>query len=512
MEKSRSQYVLKNSAIAFVTQIITMLMRFILQTVFIRQLGAYYLGINGLFSNILSILSIAELGIGTAIIFNLYKPIAVNDYRKISAYVNFYKKAYYIIGFIIFACGLTILPFITNFIEGDSVPNVHLIFFLFLINAVIGYFFTHKTTLFTASQRDYRNQINLFVFTMLQTILQIGILLSGRDYIYFLLAQIFCTLAANINISQQVDKEFKFIKENKKERISPTEYKIIKKNVMELIGTKFGGVLIQGSDNLLVSAFIGLRVVGLFSNYQLITNSIVSLQSRIINGTIASIGNLATEEDSEKGVSIYKKHFFVNFMITTFCGSMLLNLINPFITLWLGPEYTFSFLIVMLIILNYYVQQLRQTANSFLIAYGTLQFQGIKSIIEALFNLLISYILIKYTSLGIAGVLIGTITTNLFINSWFENFQVFRLGFKQSVNKYLVYQYVHMILGLLMMVVNYVIVSNLLSLGGILGLMLSAILTTVIMVCLSFIIFSRVEEFKSVKNLGMKFIKRKVKN
>ena len=508
MEKTRSENVLRNSSVSFITQFVTIFFRFGLQTVFIRILGEAYLSINGLFTQILTLLSICELGVGSAIVFNLYKPLAIKDEKHIAALLSFYRKAYMVIGFSIAILGLLLLPFLNYLTQGNTVPHIHFIFLLFLFNSVISYFYSYKATILTASQRDYVIQMYTVFVIMIQTAIQAVILLTTGNYIAFLVAQIIGTITTNLLIARKVEKEYPYLKEYREEKISQTEFKLIKRNVFELMGSKVGSVVIQGSDAVLVSALGYLSQIGLFANYNLIISNISILQSRIINGSIASIGNLAAEGKPDEAIVVFKNHFFVNFMITIFCGSMLLNLLNPFVTIWAGPDFLFPMVTVTILVLNYYLNQIRQTAISFNLAYGALEYQGVKSVIEAVFNIGISYVLIVTTGLGMGAALLGTILTNLLINSWFDSFQIFRLGFKRSVKKFWVYQYVFYILGALIMGASYFLVNLIQTNHTILNLALYTIATPVILICLTTLLFFRLPEYKNMLRLGMRFIKR----
>lgn len=211
----RSVNSLKNTSYAMLTQILSLIFKFIIQTIFIKTLGAEYLGVNGLFTNVLQMLSLAELGIGSAITYNLYKPLANNNEKEIKAYMNFYKKAYNFIGLFILIIGLCITPFLKFFIKNQSqVDNLNLIYLLFLLNTVLSYFFAYKRSIIIADQKSFLDSQNLLIKTIIQTILQVLILIFTKNYILFLVIQIACTFFSNIFISRKANKLYPYLIKN----------------------------------------------------------------------------------------------------------------------------------------------------------------------------------------------------------------------------------------------------------------------------------------------------------
>lgn len=459
MPVTNSQKAVKNIMISFGTQMILLILKFVVQTLFIVNLGQLYIGTNSLLTNIFTVFSFAELGLGTAIAFNLYRPIAEDNKAKISAYMRFYKHAYEIIGVAVAVAGLAFMPFIQTLIKGEVVEGLPIIYLLFLLNIVFSYFFTYKRTLLTAFQEEYKNQLNIFWFTVIQMTLQSVILIVFKDFILYLVIQVICTFLSNFVISRLVDKEHPYLKDYQDERITKTEFNVIKRNVLELLGAKIGSIVLSSTDNILISKFIGLAVVGQYANYLLITSSITFVVNKTISSVIASIGNMSIKNAKIDNIRTFYQAYFLNYLAAIVISSGLLTLLTPFIQAWAGKAYVMGFWILLFTVLNYLINQMRQTINAFMFAYGTLQFQGVKSIIEALTNLVLSIILVTQTNFGVAGILLGTLLTNIFINSWFEAFQVFRLGFKHPVKQFLIYNWCHLMLATGFILVIYYLVS-----------------------------------------------------
>ncbi|KGB13968.1 transporter [Latilactobacillus sakei subsp. sakei] len=436
MNNSRLKNSILNSMVSSVVQVLNILLKFVVQTVFIHQLGAEYLGINGLFVNILSILSFAELGIGTAITFSLYRPLAVNDRLGISAVMNFFKKAYNFIGLFVAILGIAIIPLLPYLVKNTQISdmNIRIIYLLYLTNSVVSYFFTYKRSLLIADQKGYVSVFNQLIFSVLQIIFQVAALITIKSYLIYLLIQIICTILSNIFISNKVNKTYGYLKEHKDAHITKDEAQTIKKNTIGMMGSKVGGIVVNSTDNLIISGFLGVFWVGLYSNYFLIVNSVGLVLTQLVTSISSSIGNLIVlEKDNDKKEDIYFQHNYINIILILFSSSLLLTLLNPFIKIWIGDKYLLSTITVIAIVINYIFAQVRQTAITFITSFGLFSKIGIKSVFEAVFNLLFSLFYVLGLKLGVTGVLLGTISSNILINIWYEPYIVYRFGFKKNI-------------------------------------------------------------------------------
>ena len=262
---SRLTNTIRNAAVGFGAQLIIVLLNFINRTFFIQFLGAEYLGLSGLFSNILSMLSLAELGIGVAISFSLYKPLQEQNIRKTKALMSFYRLAYNVIGILILGLGLCLIPFLDLLIKDrPDIPHFTLIYLLFLFNSVVSYFFTYKRSLLSADQKEYLNTINRTLFSIIQCAGQFIILFFTRNYLLYLLVVIACTIGSNIRISHQCDNLYPYLKGNS-ERLTKEETKTLMKYVGAQLSHKVGGIVVNGTDNVLKTEIVngGLVIVGL---------------------------------------------------------------------------------------------------------------------------------------------------------------------------------------------------------------------------------------------------------
>ena len=307
MKESRTKNTMRNVKTGAIVQLINKLMAFLVRTVFIKCLNSEYLGVNGLFSNVLTILSFAELGIGTAIIFNMYKPVADEDKEKLKSLMQLYKKAYNLIGVIVFVLGLCVVPFM-NYIVKDA-PNISenliLIYILFLFNTSVSYFFTYKKSIISAHQKQsIINNIDSF-FYLLKSIIEIIFLFVTKNFIVYLVIQILGTILENIILSIKADKMYPYLKEKDIKPLNKDESKGIFDNVKSLIIYKFGGVIMNGTDNILISMLVNVGTVGLCSNYTMVIQAIKSVISSALNGVTASVGNLNAVGDAKQKERVF---------------------------------------------------------------------------------------------------------------------------------------------------------------------------------------------------------------
>lgn len=428
--QDRWKKVLLNSSILTFLQVLTIILGFVNQTFFIQVLGKQFLGLNGLFKNLLTYLSFAELGIGTSIVFSLYKPLYNEDKLHISALMNFIRRAYTVIGIIVFVLGICLIPIFPYIIKdyGD-IKYIQLYFIIYLSNSAVSYFYTYKRSILIADQKEYKSSLNIFKYTMIQTILQIVVLFIFKEYAIYLIVATICTFVSNVSISNLVNKEYPYLKHNLGEKLGNEELRHIKKNIVGMVGSRIGSIVVRSTDNLLLSAFIGLTIVGVYSNYLLIITGISTILSKLVSSVTASIGNLITEKNYEKSHFIFETHYYINLILSTITAACLLVSLNPFINAWVGESYVLTEDTVLIIVINYFIDQLRQSSIVFISAYGLFVPNGKKSVIEAVINFILSFTFLTIFNLGIKGVLLGTIVTNLVVNSWFEPFIIFKKGF-----------------------------------------------------------------------------------
>lgn len=474
----RSDVSIKNIKYSVFSQFLVFIISFITRTIFINTLGADYLGLNGLLSNVITVISLADLGIGTVLIYSMYEPLAQNDSEKLKALIHFYKKVYLTIALVIFLLGLAIMPFLNVFIkESINVGNIQIIFLLFLINTTVSYLCVYKISIINADQKGYIVVVVQQIFNLVANIIMIIILLLVKNYYLYLFIQIIFSVSSNIYLSKKAERLYPFICEKQYEELSKKEILKLKKDIFAIFFHRIGGVVVSGTDNILISSLVSIKDVGIYSNYLLIINTVKRIVVQFFSSISATVGNLLIEEDKNYTYNIFNKVFFANFWIYGFCSIAFLNLLNPFITIWLGKEYVFSSLIVMFIVLNFYIDGMRQSTLIFKDASGLFWNDRYKPIVESIVNLAVSIYLGYYY--GVLGILLGTFVSMFFISSICEVYVLFKNNFNRNI--YLYYKkYFYYFIQVLIAYLVLSLSSNFIYNGTIISFIFICILTVFI--------------------------------
>lgn len=331
-----------NTTVAFLAQTLAIFMGFFTRVVFTRTLSEGYVGINGLFTDILNILSLSELGVGTAITYALYAPIARRDIKKQQILMRMFRNFYRITAGFVLLAGLCLIPFLDILMKDrPDVNHLIIIYLLYLLNSVVSYLLIYKKTLVDAHQMNYITVMYHNGFLVLQDILQIMVLFLTRNFILFLVIAVVCTIIGNICMSRKADRLFPYLKEPCKEQLPQEERHDILRNVKAMLMHKIGNVVVNNTDNLLISSFVGIISAGIYSNYYLIIGSVRQVLEQAMLGVAASVGNLGVTEENEKIGRIFDSLFFIGYWLFGFAGVCLLELLNPFVKLAFGKKYLF---------------------------------------------------------------------------------------------------------------------------------------------------------------------------
>lgn len=474
---SRKKASVRNASIALLAQLVKMFGQFIVQTIFVKTLGAEYLGANGLFTNLITFLSFTELGIGTAFSYELYRPLATGNFKLTSSIINLFRKVYNFIGLSILFLGLAITYFVPS-LASDATPisNIRLYFVLFLLSSVVSYFFTYNRSLLIADQRGYVDSANQLYFSLFKYVFQIVFLIFFKSYIGFLVVQILSNFLSNLAITKLANKNYPYLIKNKS--VSPPQKIVgeIRKNVVGTVSSKIGSIVVNGTDNILISKFVGLYWVGLYSNYSLITAGIVTVLNQVLNSVIASFGNLGVTEEQnlKKQLRLFDNFVYFNAFSVFFIGLFLFGIFQPFVNVWLGSKYELSNLIMFLVVINFIFGQFRPAL--FLVnAYGLFWGYRYKSIVEAAVNFGLSLVLVQFTNLGISGVLIGTIIGNILVNSWWDPLILFSGAYHQGILKFYLKYWLYLLAFFVLLFVENIIVQIVaVKIDGIISLIIYA--------------------------------------
>ncbi|MDU6264268.1 MAG: glycoside hydrolase family 88 protein [Anaerocolumna aminovalerica] len=426
----------RNIFFGIIGNIVSFILGFISRTVFIHNLSVTYLGVNGLYTNILSVLSLAELGIGTAMNYSLYKPVAENNYETIKTLMQLYKKIYRIIAIIITVAGLILLPFLKFIIKDPgniSQNELFLYYLIFLFNTVSTYFVSYKYSLVNAEQKNYI-QSNIQVITSVAVLIsQIIILKIFKSFMLYLIAGAVIGVVQKVFVHLYLNKQYPYLLEKDYIPLSKEEMKPIKKNITALMYHKFGDVMIHQTDNIILSSFINVTFVGLLSNYNLIILSVISFINTIFNSLISGLGNLIALDSKEKQYKLFKVYRFSAFWIYGMVLIVLYFMLTPFITLWIGEDLVISNTAILLIMMDYYFKAHRIAVNNYKTAAGIFDADKYIALIQGVVNLIISILLVKL--IGINGVFIGTIVSGL-ISNFTRPFIIYKIIFNKKVHEY----------------------------------------------------------------------------
>lgn len=504
---SRIDNSIRNAKYSFLAQIANLMVQFVSRTIFIQILGKEYLGLNGLFGNILTILSLADMGIGTVLVYTMYKPLAEKNYEKIRQLINMYRKIYRSIAIVILCAGICLVPFLHYLIKDmPDIPNLTLIYLLYLANTVTSYLYVYKISIINADQKNYIVTFNQQVFTVIANLAMIIVLLLTRNFLLYLLTQIVFSITSNFYLSRVAEKLYPYIKDLRNAELSKSEKREIRNSTFAMMLHKIGGVVVSGTDNLLISVMVSLDAVGIYSNYLLIINAVKKIISMYSSSIIASVGNLTVTENTQKMYTVFKRIFYSTFIITAFCATCLLCLINPFIELWLGEGYTFNFACVAVIVAIFYIDGMRQSTLCFIDALGLFKISKLKPILEAITNLILSVLLTLH--FGVIGVFLGTALSMLLVCIPWEAYILYKYSFKRSVLKYATL-YIKSVFLYIVVVSVSLFISSLISTNNLyLNILFKTLITASTSVIMLLVFTYRTKEFKYFVNLLKSKIKK----
>lgn len=464
MENSRLKNSALNFASGFLGRVLTILLNFAVRTIFIYCLNEAYLSVNGLYSNILTVLSLAELGFGSAMVYRMYAPVAVKDYQKTAALLQFYKKIYIIIGVVIFLLGLCVIPFMDYIIKDKpDISGLTLYYILFLVNTSISYWFSsYKASVLYADQKEYIKTNVQNTMAILQSGLQIVLLLLFRKYLLYLLIQLAGNIFLNLYVAHLVDKRYPEIQTYQGASLSAEERVQIRKDTEALVLSRFGHVALNGTDNIIVSAVVGVLWVGRLSNYTLICDSVTSVLCQITAAITGSLGNFFATEDKHAGYALFKKVEFLNFWLYGFSFIALVTLLDPFVQIWAGERFVLGLPISIAIAINFFVAGYMNTLWVFRSTIGLFKQGKFRPILVAILNIILSIFLGKLW--GVFGVLFATFLSRAAISLWYDPLILHRYGFEVSCKPFFARYFRRVLLLtailIVMLTIRYVVLSS----------------------------------------------------
>jgi len=432
----RTKNSIKNAKYNFIFNFINLFLGFVSRSMFISYIGSTLLGFNTMITSVIGVLNIVELGIGAAINYELYKPLKENDTDKINEVMFIFKKLYSYIGIIIFSGGVLLIPVIKVLVKGAiPISQAMICYMLMLTSTAVGYFLSYKQTLIYADQKGYVIKSISGVIIIIRTLLQIVALILFKNYFLWLMISVITNIATLLIINRKANgiyKEIDFSANRSFKEVTKKNPKLIK-NMKNTFFHKFGEVIVYQTDPIVITTFATLNETAMYSNYIMIINGVMSIISSIVMAFTASIGNLIAEENNGKAYKIFNELNIIATVIATVISFSLFMVINIFIKFWVGEEYVFSNLIVVILLINLYIMINRIFIDNFKSGYGIYWDKG-APIAEGIINILLSVVLAY--RVGIIGVFIGTLVSNIVIIILWKPYVLFKYGFKLKPTTY----------------------------------------------------------------------------
>ncbi len=434
-QKSRTEYSARNTTVAVIARVSAILMGFAARVVFTHTLSEDYVGINGLFTDILNVLALSELGVGTAITYALYRPIAGGDIEKQKSLMRLYRFFYRMVAVIVLALGLLVIPFMDILIRDQpAVEHLTLIYLMYLANSVCSYLWVYKRTLIDAHQLSYIGVLYQTGSWILQNILQMIVLITTGNYILYLSILIVCTVLNNVAVSRRADKMYPYLRDKEVTRLSKEERSGIFRNIRAMLMHKVGNVAVNNTDNLLLSALVGTVSVGKYSNYFLIIGSVKQVLDQMFQGITASVGNMGVEAGRGRIKKIFEASFFMGQWVYGLTAICMYHVLDLFVGLSFGEQYLFESQITLILCLNFYLTGMRQAVVVFRDSMGLFRYDRYKAVAEAVVNLVVSLVLGRIW--GTAGVFLGTMVSTVTTSLWVEPYMLYKHRLQESSAPY----------------------------------------------------------------------------
>ena len=507
IDESRTKKSINNIIGGLMFKLIALIFPFIIKAVMIKKLGVQYLGLNSLFTSILMVLSLSELGVGSALVYSMYKPMAENDEERICALLKVYKKFYRIIGVIISVVGLILLPVLRFLISGTYPKdiNIYILYLIYLVNTALSYFlFAYKKSLWEASQKNGIESRLAAATNAGMYIAQILALIFTENYYVYIIFLPLSTLIQNLIRSVMVDRmypQFECRGELEKGFIKELFVKI-----KALLGHKIGSTVITAADSIVISSILGLEILAIYGNYYQIINALIGVVSVIYTAVTASIGNSIIVSADERVYSNFETLTFMNSWLVGWFSVCLYCLYQPFMKIWMGEKMLFSNYIVILFAVYFYSWLVRRIGLTYKDAAGMWEQDFWKPYVGVVVNIVVNIVLCK--TIGVAGVLLSTIIVMVFIYFPWETWALFKYLFKRSSKEYLLRMFFYLIVTIIVALVTDYLCKSI-NIYGILGLVIKMVICSLLPNIMYLIAYFKLPEFQDGKRRVFNIINSK---
>lgn len=496
---------MRNLMAAWGGQLLSVVVTFVVRAVFVRELSMDYLGVESLFSSILTILSLAELGVGSAITFSLYRPIAENDTERLKSTMRFFKRVYCSIGVLIAVIGFCLFPFVQVFIENPpDLPYLNFYFLFFVMNTAVSYFFSYKGLLLYAYQRDYVVSLVRYSVQIVLSIAQIVMLVLTKNYFVFLSIMLLTTVVQNVLISRAADRAYPYLNEKDAGKIDKGDLKSISQNTVALLLHRIAGTASIPASSLIVSKFIGIGTIAVYGNYILVLGSVQRILSRLFDAVTASVGNLGVLEGKGRQREIFDQCLFVSGFVPGVAFCVALCCLKPFVGLWLGEEYVFPLETTILLVFWYYLQGIRAAGQTFTSAYGLYWKSWYKAVAETVVLLGLSLVLVQ--TLGVNGVALSGILSMAFVSIPIETYVVAKYSLDTKARRYLAVIARHVAFTIVYTGIALA-VCEAIPLQGVLAVVVNFAVSLIISMSLGVLLYATTKERHNLKNLYQRVLR-----
>lgn len=506
MSTSRAQNASRNILFGSFLKTYQIVLPFVLRTIIVHELGTEYLGLNSLFTSVLQVLNLAELGVSSAMVFSMYRPIAENDSVKICALLNLYKHYYRLIGLFIMLAGLALTPFIPKLISG-KIPDEMNIYVLYLINltaTVFSYWlFAYKNSVFLAHQRTDISSKATIITDTIKYALQIGFIYLTHNYYYYVLVLLVVQLLNNIFIAILSNKLYPNYKPEG--TLDSSEVSDIKQRIKDLFTSKLGGTIINSADTIVISSFLGLTVLAIYQNYFYILSAVIGFVAIIFNSITAGVGNSMITKSTQENYNDFKVFTFLVCAVCGFCISCFVSLYQPFMLIWMGEERMLPFFIVILLVIYFWIYEIIMAISVYKDAAGIWHSDRFRPLISGVSNLVMNLVMVNFIHLY--GIVLSSILAMLFISLPWIIKNVFSEAFHTTKKEYCIMLIKYsIIIGIISLVVYFT--NSFIHLGGVVEFVVKMFVTVFLTSALLFATLRKDNNFFAARKLVLKMVRR----
>lgn len=507
-QTSRTQKTIINTSFSVASELLTIVLSFILRTAFIKILGNQYTGVSSVFTTILTMLSLSELGFATAIATALYKPLREKNQKLIQQLMDFYKTAYRLVALFIFVVGICLIPFLKYIIKDvpDIKENIAVIYFFYIVKTAVSYLMIYKTTLLRADQKLFVVKKLEMICQIIRYVVEIAVLVIFKQYMTYLIIEIAATILQNYVITKRAEKEYPYAFEKPAEKLPRERVVSLLKDVKGLSMYKLSGTIGNSVDTMLISGIINTSTVAIVGNYTHLKTHVQKILMQFFSAVIPSVGNLASEDNKKKQLLVFNRLFYISFLMVNFFSVSLFVLSKPFINVWLGEKYILGQHISFVISFDFFLFILLQAIASFRTANGLFVQGQYRPLVTAIVNVFFSVILIK--KYGVFGTIMATIIARL-TTQWYDPYLLYKHVFKEPFTRFYLKYWFYIALFVSGALITNCIAETIVMNNMVINLIVDALLCVLIPNCWVLLWTYKTKEFLYLKGMLSKVLSKK---